>query len=34
MAGFNADRWVAVRRNGAATGDDAPGSVALGGSGA
>ena len=23
-AGFNTGRWVAVRRNGAATGDDAP----------
>jgi hypothetical protein len=34
MAGFNADRWVAVRRNGAATGDDAPKSTAFGGSGA
>jgi hypothetical protein len=34
MAGFNAGRWVAVRRNGAATGDDAPGGVAFRGSGA
>ena len=34
MAGFNADRWVAVRRSGAAPGDDPPGRVAFGGSGA